>query len=109
MKILQWSMSIPHDKQQDFIKYFYVVLGPTFQGFGAKSHELFQVSEEHIIGKQIVEENRFIERVFFDDDFDIPSYFAKVKENPEAWKLSRSYEEIFGATGIELRVLLPTV
>jgi hypothetical protein len=106
MKILQWSMTIPKDKQKEFIQWFREIAGPTFAGYGAVEHEICRVEEKQIIGRQITEENRFIERVFFDDNFDIPDYFAKVKEDPEAWKLSRMYEQEFGATDIELRVLV---
>lgn len=77
----------------------------TFRNLAQKKHELLKVVDTQLIGKQIIEKDRFIERVFFDDDFNIPIYFAKVKENSEAWKLSRSYEEVFGAQDIELRVL----
>lgn len=108
MKVLQWSMTIPSDEQTEFIKYFSEVLAPNFQKFGAKSHELLKIMDTQLIGKQTIEKDRFIERVFFDDDFSIPSYFAKVKEDPDAWKLSRSYEEVFGAQDIELRVLTNT-
>ena len=80
MKILQWSMTIPQNKQEEFVKYFNEVLAPNFQKFGAKKHELLKVLDTQLIGKQTVEKDRFIERVFFDDDFNIPSYFAKVKE-----------------------------
>lgn len=101
-------MTIPQNKQEEFIHYFYAVLAPNFQKFGAQKHELLRVMEVQLIGKQTLEKDRFIERVFFNDDFDIPSYFARVKENPEAWKLSRSYEEIFDAKDIELRILINT-
>jgi hypothetical protein len=99
-------MTIPKDKQNKFVSFFNETLGPTFQGFGAKKHELYKVADKPIVGKQLTEENRFIERVYFDEGFDLPTYFARVKENEEAWKLSRSYEEKFGATNIELRVLM---
>ena len=105
MKILQWSMTIPKDKQESFVKWFKEVAGPTFSGFGAKKHEIFKIADKEHVGRQFVEKNRFVERVYFDDDFDIPSYFAKVKANPEAWKISRMYEKDFKAKNIELRVL----
>lgn len=105
MKCLQWTMTIPKEKQERFIQWFAEVAGRSFAGFGAKKHELYRVAEQTIVGRQIVESNRFIERVYFDDDFDIPSYFAKVKADPEAWKLSRMYESEYGAKDIELRVL----
>lgn len=105
MKILQWSMTIPKEKQEAFIRWFKEVAGPNFAGFGAKKHEIFKVLGTQIIGRQTVEVDKFIERVFFDDDFDVSGYFANVKANPEAWKLSRMYEDEFGAKDIELRVL----
>ena len=105
MKALQWSMTIPKEKQKEFVKWFTEVAGPLFAGYGAKKHELFKVEDKEIIGKQVSEEGRFIERVYFDDDFDIPSYFTNVKANLKAWKVSRIYEGEFGAKDIELRIL----
>ena len=105
MKCLQWTMTIPKKKQKDFLRWFKEVAGPNFAGFGAKKHELFKIIEKVVVGRQVVENDRFIERVYFNQDFDIPSYFVKVKADPEAWKLSRMYEAEFGAINIELRVL----
>lgn len=101
-------MTIPKNKEQAFIKWFDETAGPTFEGFGAKKHELHKVEDKQIISRQISEKNRFIERVYFEDNFNIPDYFALVKSNPVANKLARSYEEVFGATNIELRVLIST-
>ena len=98
-------MTIPAEKQKSFVKWFVEIAGPMFTKYGAKRHELLRVEENQIDGRQLIEKNRFIERVFFDDDFEIPSYFAQVKADPEAWKTSRMYEGEFGAKDIELRVL----
>lgn len=106
MKVLQWSMTIPGSKQKEFIEWFKETAEPVLAGFGAQKHEIYRVEDKQVIGRQTVEENRFIERVYFDDDFDIVSYFTKVKKNPEAWKVSRMYEGEFGAKDIELRVLI---
>ncbi len=105
MKILQWSMTIPKDKQDEFIHYFHEILAPNFQRFGAVSNELRKVADLELVGRQLIEKDRFIERVFFDVDFELSSYFEKVKADPEAFALSRSFEERFGATDVELRVL----
>lgn len=99
-------MTIPGSKQKEFIEWFKKIAGPGLNVFGAKKHEIYRVEDKQVIGRQIVEENRFIERVYFDDDFDIVNYFAGVKENPEAWKMSRMYEGEFGAKDIELRMLI---
>jgi hypothetical protein len=106
MKALQWTMTTPKNKQKTFIKWFDEIAGPTFAGFGAKKHEIYKIEDNQIVGRQIVEANRFIERVYFEDDFDIPSYFANVKKDSKAWKLSRMYENTFGAKDIELRILI---
>ena len=98
-------MTIPVGKQKEFIKWFKEVAGPTFSSFGARKHEIYKVSDKQIIGRQEIEKDRYIERVYFDDDYDIPSYFAKVKTNKKAWKISRMYEDKYGAKNIELRVL----
>ena len=105
MKILQWSMTIPKDKQKDFIRWFKEVAGPILGVFGAKKHELHKVEDKQAVGRQLAESDRFVETIYFDDKFNIPDYFEAVKQDPRAWKVSREYEGKFGATNIELRVL----
>lgn len=105
MKALQWSMTIPQNKQGAFLKWFNEIAGPQLNGFGAVKHEIYQVTDKPVIGHQTVEENRFIERVYFEDSFNISEYFARVKAAPAAWALSRMYEKDFGATNIELRII----
>ncbi|KKU28576.1 MAG: hypothetical protein UX80_C0004G0018 [Candidatus Amesbacteria bacterium GW2011_GWA2_47_11b] len=95
MQVLQWTMTIPADKQPAFTKWFKEVGGPGLGGFGAIQHELYKMERE----------DKFVERIYFDNDFNIPDYFAQVKANPETWKLSRTYEGEFGATNIELKIL----
>lgn len=108
MLVLQWSMTIPVDKQKDFVKWFHETAGPTFQKFGAKSHKLYKVYDQEVIGRQLVEKDRFIECVYFDDTFDIPNYFERVRNDADANKMSRMYEEVFQASGIELRIFRET-
>lgn len=105
MKCLQWTMTIPEDKQEDFVKWFKKFSGPILGGFGAIKHELFKVEDKEIVGRQTTEKNKFIERIYFDDDFSIPTYFEKAKQDPKAWKLSKMYEEEYGAGEIELVIL----
>lgn len=105
MKVLQWSMTIPKGRQKDFVTWFYKVAGPQLNKFGAIRHELYKVVDSEVVGKQKVERDRYIERICFNDDFDILKYFSAVKADPEAWKISRMYEEKFGANNVELRVL----
>ena len=66
------------------------------------------MGESEVVERQVVEKNRYIERICFNDDFDISKYFFAVKNDPKAWEISRMYEEKFGATEIELRVLYLT-
>lgn len=105
MKALQWMMTIPKEKQAAFVRWFREVVGPELAQFGAVKHELYQVEDKQIVGKQVVEANRFVERVYFKDDFEIAEYFARVKNDPKAWRISRMYEREFGAVEIELRVI----
>jgi hypothetical protein len=105
MKILQWSMMIPKEKQNDFEVWFNKIAGSKLNKFGAVKHELYKVVDNEIVGRQTIEKDKYIERIYFNNDFDIPKYFSAVKANPEAWKTSRMYEEKFGANNIELRVL----
>ena len=64
MKVLQWSITIPEEKQAEFVKWFKNIAGPTFAKFGAVGHEIYQVEDKPVIGRQLTEKNRFIERVF---------------------------------------------
>lgn len=96
-------MSIPKDKQRNFIEYSKKVLGPTWKKYGVKKHECCQIAEKTVVGRQLTEQNRFIERLYFEDDFDIPNFF-KVAREKELEK-TKSYEEKFGAYSIELRIL----
>lgn len=98
-------MTIPKEKQSDFVKWFKGTAGPILGRFGAKKHELYKVENKEIVGKQVVEKDRFIERLYFEDNFNISDYFKAVKQNPKAWKISREYQRKFGATDIELRIL----
>lgn len=98
-------MTIPKEKQMKFITWFAEIAGPILGGFGANKHELYKVESKQTVGRQLVENNRFIERIYFDDKFNISSYLEAVEQNPKAWKVSREYEEKFDATNIELRVL----
>lgn len=105
MKILQWTMIIPEEKQKDFVKWFDKTAGPELGKFGAIKHELCRVADREIVGRQTVEKNQYVERVYFNDDFNIPNYFSSVKNDPDAWRISRMYELKFGAKEIELKVL----
>ncbi|MFC1790682.1 hypothetical protein ACFLZP_04340 [Patescibacteria group bacterium] len=108
MKVLQWSITIPKQKQPEFINYLEKVLGPTWKKFGCQKHEIYKVADKASVGKQKTERNRFIERLYFNNDFDLKTFFASVRKDEEANRISRSYEEVFGATNIQLRILLET-
>lgn len=98
-------MTVPKAKQVDFIKWFKETSGPVLGGFGAIKHELYKVEDKEIVGHQLAEKDRFIERLYFNDNFDIPTYFESVKKDKDAWAISRMYESTFGAHDIELRIL----
>ncbi len=96
-------MSIPKDRQKDFIDYAKKVLGPTWKKYGCRKHECYQVAEQVVVGKQITEQDKFIERLYFDDDFDIPSFYKITKE--KELEKAKSYKNKFGACRIEVRIL----
>jgi len=96
-------MSIPKDRQKDFISYAKKVLSPTWKKYGCKKHECYQVAENAVVGRQITEQNRFIERLYFEDGFDISNFYKVTKENE--LEKTKSYEGQFGAYWIELRIL----
>ena len=106
MKILEWSMTIPKSKQESFVKWFNEVSKDAFSCFGAKKHELYKIEDKEVLGIQTIEKNRFVERIYFDNEYDFTNFFRRVKSNPVTRHLSRMYEEDYGATNIQLRVLV---
>ncbi|PIV62540.1 hypothetical protein COS12_01970 [Candidatus Roizmanbacteria bacterium CG01_land_8_20_14_3_00_33_9] len=106
MKILQWSMTIPKMNQRAFLKCSREEISSTWKKFGCIKYELLKVENKPLVGKTVLEQDRFIERLYFGDSFNIPSFFEKIRKSPKAWKLSRKYEGKFGAHGIELRILI---
>lgn len=106
MKVLQWSMTIPKNKQSEFLMWFYEIAMPQLTCYGALKHEIYQVANKEVVGRQTIEDDKFIERIYFPDDFNIPDYFTQIKRNKEKWALSRMYEEKFNAKDIELRILI---
>jgi len=98
-------MTIPSEKQKEFIKYSQKVLAPTWVKFGCLKYELHKVEENKTVERQLIEKNRFIERLYFADDFDVSGFFESVRKNEEAFRISKSYEDKFGAKKIVLRIL----
>lgn len=105
MQILQWTMTIPKNNQKEFVKFHKEILGPTWQKFGAGECELLRVSTNKIGGRQVIKENEFVERLYLKEGVTAGEFFQKVKENPDAWNLSRSYEGRFRIADIELKIL----
>ena len=68
---------------------------PGFEKFGALKHELYKEEKRDV----------FVERLFFIDCYEVKDFFAEVKADPKAWKLSRMYEKDFGAKDVRLKVL----
>ncbi len=93
MKVVQWSMTVSNNLHQEFIEYSQNVLKPTWFKFGAIDYRLFEG------------ENKFIEQLFFPEDFNPEEFFAKVKSDPKANEVSKSYEQHFQATNIQKEVL----
>ena len=105
MKILRWSITIPPEKQSDFIEYSKNILEPTWRKFGCIKYELLKIDNQPIVPKQIIISNQFIEQLYFPDDFNLSSFFQNVKSDPDAEKISQQYEKQFNASEIELNVL----
>jgi len=103
MIIIQYTLSIPEKKQAGFIRYSKEVLLPTWKKYGCKRYECVKVEDEKLVDKQIQEQNKFVERLYFGDDFDIRKFYDKARRNdPE---ITRAYEKKFNAQQIELRIL----
>jgi hypothetical protein len=103
MKIIQWTYTIPKDKQEEFIAYYPKVLSPIWRKHGAKKCELFKVEENELIKTQKTEKDTFQEMLFFDEDFDIKQFFASALEKDR--ERTMDYEKRFGAKNIEFRIL----
>ncbi len=105
MKVLQWIMTIPKEKQKDFKEASKGLFGPMWKKFGALDYKCFKIGDKKLIGRQTIESDRYVEQLYFDDSFDIPNFFTQVKEDKEANKISQKYEKEYGAHNIELRML----
>jgi len=105
MKIIRWSYSIPPEKQKAFIIYSKNVLRPTWKKFGCVKYELLKIENQPVVPKQVVIPNHFVEQLWFSDGFNLTQFFAQIKSDPEANKISQQYEKQFNASEIELSVL----
>jgi hypothetical protein len=88
-------MTIPEKRQEAFVAWFKEKAAPAFEKFGAIKHGLYKEKNKNV----------FIERLSFVDCFEVKDFFAEVKADPEARKLSRMYEGDFGARNVELKIL----
>ena len=79
MKVLQWSMTIPKGKQEDFVKTAKSKFAPTWKKFGCVKYELLKVEEEPVVGKSVLERDQYIERLYFNDNFEL--FNPKIKSN----------------------------
>jgi len=103
MQIIEYRYRIPKEKREEFLKFAESTLKPTWQKYCCMKYELSTVSSEQIVGRQIFEEGSIVERLYFEDNFDLNQFYKETLEN-ESDK-TKSYEEKFGATDIELRIL----
>jgi len=103
MIIIQYTLSIPREKQTDFIRYSREVLAPTWKKYGCKRYECAKVEDQKLVDRQALEQNRFIERLYFENDFNIRKFYNDARQNdPE---ITKAYEVKFNARQIELRIL----
>ena len=105
MEVLQWTMTIPQNKQEEFIKYYNRTLKPTWLQFGAIKCELFKTSREKISGENSFPKDQFVEILYLKDKLSASEFFERVKAVPKAWDISRQYEKRFGARNIIMKVL----
>lgn len=103
MIIIQYTLSIPKDQQASFIRYSEKTLAPTWKKYGCKRYECVKIEEKKVVGRQVLERNKFIERLYFEDDFNLSKFYAKTRKNNA--EVTRAYEEKFKAQKIELRIL----
>ena len=103
MIIIQYTLSIPKDKQANFVKYSKETLAPTWKKYGCKRYECVKIEDKKLIDRQTQEQDKFIERLYFEDNFDICAFYDKAKKNDA--EITRAYEEKFNAQQVELRIL----
>jgi hypothetical protein len=108
METIQWTMTIPKDKQKSFIKFYGEIMRPTWLKFGASRCELFKTYREKILGKNSFLEEQFVEMLYLEEGITAQDFFERVKAAPKAWEISRQYENKFGAKSIIMKVLRET-
>jgi len=105
MEILQWTMSIPKDKQEEFVEFYNQRMRPMWLNYGATKAELLKTSREEIAGQNNFPDDQFVERLYLEEGLTAEEFFNKVKAVPEAWEISRQYEKKFGAKDIVMKIL----
>lgn len=98
-------MSIPKDKQDEFVRFYNQTMRPAWLKFGATKCEIFKTFRERAAGEDDFPENQFVEMLYLEEGLTAKEFFNKVKAVPEVWEISRQYEKRFGAKDIIMRVL----
>lgn len=105
MEAIQWTMAIPKDKQNKFVRYYDQTMRPTWIRFGATKCELFKTFREKVAGENNFPEEQFVEILYLQKGLTAKDFFEKVKASSDAWEISRQYEKQFGAKDIVMKVL----
>jgi len=106
MEALQWTMTIPQDKQSAFISFYNQTIRSTWLKFGAIKCELFKTLREKVTKDNYFPEEQFVETIYLKEGLTAKEFFEQVKANPEAWEISRQYEKQFDARDIVMKVLI---
>jgi len=105
MEVLQWTMTIPKNKQDEFVSFYNQTMRPTWIKFGATKCELLKTFRKKVVGENDFLEEQFVETLYLKKGLTAEGFFEAVKAVPEAWEISRQYEKQFGAKDIVMKVL----
>jgi quinol monooxygenase YgiN len=106
MIIAQWTFKIPKNRLEDFLKYSRKKIKPFWESHGCKFYSVYQTTNKKLFPYQIMEdESSVTEHLVFGNIEDFEKFIKFVRENKEASEIAESYEKLFSATEIKLKLL----
>jgi len=79
METIQWTMTIPKDKQNEFVRYYDRTMRPTWIKFGATKCEFFKTFREKVAGENSFPEEQFVEILYLQEGLTAKGFFKKPK------------------------------
>jgi hypothetical protein len=93
----EWSCEISQGKLKNFINFAKKSLKPFYESSGCKNYELYLPlkTDKQFFPYQISEENRYIERLIFNNFKDFENLYDIIEKDPKAQEIVGKYSREF--------------